>query len=132
MSTYVPPGWPSQVHPPGTDRFEDTALAWLLELVPPEYRRYGVLRRYPIALARMARHHVSASVEAAREGFRTARVDLGDAVPPHGIESVLETYRREGARLVALLQAIELVETALRGLADPDDPAHRRPFTPKL
>ena len=59
MSAYVPPGWPSQVHPPGSDRFEDTALAWLLELVPPEYRRYGVLRRYPIALARMARHHVA-------------------------------------------------------------------------
>lgn len=132
MSTYVPPGWPSQVHPPGTERFEDTAMAWLLELVPPEYRRYGVLRRYPIALARMARQHVAASVEAAREGFRTARVDLGDAVPPHGVEAVLETYRREGARLVAILEGIELVETALRGLAEPDDPAHRRPFTPKL
>ncbi|MGP4023604.1 hypothetical protein [Actinomadura sp. 3N407] len=132
MSTYVPPGWPSQVHPPGTERFEDTAMAWLLELVPPEYRRYGVLRRYPIALARMARQHVAASVDAAREGFRTARVDLGDAVPPHGVEAVLETYRREGARLVALLEGIELVETALRGLAEPDDPAHRRPFTPKL
>ncbi|NEA26420.1 hypothetical protein [Actinomadura bangladeshensis] len=132
MSTYVPPGWPSQVHPPGTDRFEDTALGWLLELVPPEYRRYGVLRRYPIALARMARQHVAASVEAAREGFRSARVDLGDLVPPHGVESVLEAYRREGARLVAVLHAVELVETALRGIADPDDPAHRRPFTPKL
>ncbi|WP_067458402.1 hypothetical protein [Actinomadura macra] len=132
MSAYVPPGWPAQVHPPGTDRFEDTAMAWLLELVPPEYRRYGVLRRYPIILARMARHHVTASVEAAREGFRTARVDLGDVVPPHGIEAVLETYRREGARLVALLQGIELIETALRGLTEPDDPAHRRPFTPKL
>ncbi|TDC44935.1 hypothetical protein E1281_31995 [Actinomadura sp. KC345] len=132
MSTYVPPGWPAQVHPPGTERFEDTAMAWLLELVPPEYRRYGVLRRYPIALARMARQHAGASVDAAREGFRTARVDLGDVVPPHGIESVLEAYRREGARLVALVQAVELVETALRGLAEPDDPRHRRPFTPKL
>ncbi|MFC6884659.1 MULTISPECIES: hypothetical protein [Actinomadura] len=132
MSTYVPPGWPAQVHPPGTERFEDTALSWLLELVPPEYRRYGVLRRYPIALARMARHHVNASVDAAREGFRTARVDLAEIVPPHGVEAVLETYRREGGRLVSLLQAIELVETALRGEAEPDDPAHRRPFRPKL
>lgn len=132
MSTHAPPGWPPQVHPPGSERFEDTALAWLLELVPPDYRRYGVLRRYPIVLARMARQHVSASVEAAREGFRTARVDLGGTVPPHGIESVLDAYRREGARLVALLQAVELVETALRGLAEPDDPAHRRPFVPKL
>src|SRR5262245_52172495 len=107
-------------------------MAWLLELVPPEYRRYGVLRRYPIALARMARHHVNASVEAAREGFRTARVELADVVPPHGLEAVLDTYRREGGRLVTLLQAIELVETALRGQAQPDDPDLRRPFTPKL
>ncbi|RFU40996.1 hypothetical protein DZF91_14165 [Actinomadura logoneensis] len=114
MSSFVPPGWPPQVHPPGTDRFEETALAWLLELVPPEYRRYGVLRRYPVALARMARHHVTAAVEAAREGFRSARVDLAGAVPPHGIEAVLETYRREGARLVQLAQAVALVEQALR------------------
>jgi hypothetical protein len=107
-------------------------MAWLLELVPPEYRRYGVLRRYPVALARMARHHVNASVEAARDGFRTARVDLAELVPPHGIEAVLDTYRREGARLVHLLQGIELVETALRGLVEPDDPEHRRPFKPRL
>ena len=120
------------MHPPGTERFEDTAVAWLFDLVPPEYRRYGVLRRHPVALARMARQHVRACVEAAREGFRTARVDLGDVVPPHGVESILETYRREGARLVALLQGVELVETALRGLAEPDDSRHRRPFTPKL
>ncbi|GAA2414421.1 hypothetical protein GCM10010191_25500 [Actinomadura vinacea] len=132
MSTYVPPGWPSQVHPPGAERFEDTAVAWLLELVPPEYRRYGVLRRYPVTLARMARQHVNASLEAAREGFRTARVDLGEVVPPHGIEAVLDTYRREGGRLVTQLQGIELVETALHGLAQPDDPAYRRPFKPKL
>ena len=107
-------------------------MAWLLDLVPPEYRRYGVLRRYPVALARMARQHVNASVEAAREGFRTARVDLAGVVPPHGIEAVLDTYRREGGRLVTLLRGVELVETALRGLALPDDPDHRRPFTPRL
>ncbi|MFD0902490.1 hypothetical protein [Actinomadura sediminis] len=119
MSTSVPPGWPAQVHPPGTERFEDTAMAWLLDLVPPEYRRYGVLRRYPPVLARMARHHVDASVEAAREGFRTARVDLGAVVPPHGIEAVLEAYRREGARLVALQRAVGLVESALRSRTGP-------------
>jgi hypothetical protein len=132
VSTYVPPGWPAEVHPPGTERFEDTAVAWLLELVPPEYRRYGVLRRYPIVLARMARHHVTASVEAARQGFRTARTELGEMVPPHGIEVVLDAYRREGTRLVRLAQAVELVETAMRGQVAPDDEDYRRRFTPKL
>ncbi|HXA59015.1 MAG TPA: hypothetical protein VNW94_07625 [Streptosporangiaceae bacterium] len=132
MSTYVPPGWPPEVHPPGSERFEDTALAWLLDLVPPEYRRYGVLRRYPLALARMARHHVDANVEAARNGYRTARAGLAEAVPPHGIEAILDIYRREGGRLAALAKAAELVETALRGPMAPGDPDYQRRFTPKL
>jgi hypothetical protein len=132
VSAYVPPGWPPEVHPPGSERFEDTASAWLLELVPPEYRRYGVLRRYPVVLARLARHHVTASVEAARQGFRTARTDLRDLVPPHGIDVVLDVYRREGTRLVHLAKAVELVEVAMRGLAEPDDQEYRRRFTPKL
>jgi hypothetical protein len=132
VSTYVPPGWPSEVHPPGSERFEDTAMAWLLELVPPEYRRYGVLRRYPPALARMACHHLNADVEAARQGFRTARTELAGLVPPHGIEAVLDTYRREGTRLAALAKAAELVEIALRGPSAPGDPDYQRRFTPKL
>lgn len=115
VSTYVPPGWPAEVHPPGAERFEDTAAAWLIELLPPDYRRYGVLRRYPIALARMARQHVSGCLEAARQGFRTARTDLNEAVPPHAIEAVLDAYRTEGPRLAELLRATELVERALRG-----------------
>jgi hypothetical protein len=136
VSAYVPPGWPPEVHPPGTERFEDTASAWLLELVPPEYRRYGVLRRYPVVLARLAGHHVTASVEAARQGFRTARTDLRDIVPPHGIDVVLDVYRREGTRLVRLARAVELVELAMRGQLIPDDSElsaeYRRRFTPKL
>ncbi len=118
----MPPGWPSGVHPPGTERFEDTAVAWLFDLVPPEYHRYGVLRRYPVVLARMARQHVAAALEAAREGFRTARTDLSDAVPAHGVEAVLDIYRREGARLVTITRAVELVERGLRGAT----------FTPRL
>jgi hypothetical protein len=109
----VPPGWPGEVRPPGAEGFEETALAWLLEIVPPEYRRYGVLRRYPVALARMARQHVAASVAAAREGFRSARVELSGTVPPHGVDAVLDAYRAEGTRLVALAAAVELVEAAL-------------------
>lgn len=118
----MPPGWPPGVHPPGTDRFEDTAVAWLFDLVPPEYRRYGVLRRYPVVLSRMARQHVAAALQAAREGFRTARADLSGAVPAHGVEAVLDIYRREGARLVAIARAVELVDSGLRGAT----------FTPKL
>src|SRR5262249_56539944 len=66
MAAYVPPGWPSGVHPPGSEDFERTAVAWLLDVVPADYRLYGVLRRYPLALGAMAVHHADACVAGAR------------------------------------------------------------------
>jgi len=102
MAAYVPPGWPSGVHPPGSEDFERTAQAWLLDVVPPDYRLHGVLRRYPLALAAMAAHHAEACV-------------LGGALPPHALEALLAAYRAEGRRLVATAQAVDLVARALRG-----------------
>jgi hypothetical protein len=115
MAAYIPPGWPTGVHPPGSDDFEVTAVAWLLDVVPPDYRLHGVLRRYPAALAAMARHHTAACVEGARQGYRTARTELGEALPPHAIDAVLAAYRTEGRRLAATARAAILVERALRG-----------------
>jgi hypothetical protein len=115
MSAYVPPGWPSGVHPPGTEDFERTAQAWLLDTVPADYRLHGVLRRYPLALAAMAIHHTRACVTGAREGYRTARTELGAALPPHALDAVLAAYRAEGRRLVATARAVDLVARALRG-----------------
>src|ERR1700679_4064457 len=54
MAAYIPPDWPTGVHPPGTEDFETTAVAWLLGVVPPDFRLHGVLRRHPAALAAMA------------------------------------------------------------------------------
>jgi len=115
MSAYVPPGWPAGVHPPGTEEFESTAVGWLLDVVPPDYRLHGVLRRYPIALAAMARHHCEACVQGARKGYRSARTDLGSKLPPQAVEAVLAAYHREGSRLAANAIAAGLVERALRG-----------------
>jgi len=115
MSAYVPPGWPTGVHPPGSEDFERTAQAWLLDAVPPDYRLHGVLRRYPLALAAMAVQHTRACVAGARDGYRTARTELGDALPPHALDAVLAAYRAEGRRLVAAARAADLVARALRG-----------------
>ena len=122
MGAYIPPGWPAGVHPPGNEDFESTAVGWLLDVVPPDYRLHGVLRRYPVALATMARYHSKACVEGARQGYRTARTELAGALPPHAIDTVLAAYRKEGARLAATAEAVNLVERALRGEV----------FTPKM
>ena len=115
MTLYVPPGWPAGVHPPGSEEFERSAIAWLLEVVPSDYLLHGVLRRHPVALATLARHHLQACVDGARTGYRTARTELGPHLPPTAIEAVLTAYRNEGQRLAAAAQAADLVERALHG-----------------
>jgi hypothetical protein len=122
MAAYLPPGWPTGVHPPGSEAFERTAVAWLLDVVPPDYRLHGVLQRHPIALATLARRHLAACVEGARQGYRTARAELGDVLPVSGVNAVLAAYRSEGHRLVTAARAADLVERALRG----------KEFTPQL
>lgn len=115
MAGFVPTGWPEAVHPPGTPGFEQTAVSWLLDVVPPDYRLHGVLVRHPIALAAMARHHLAGCVEGARQGYRCARAELGKDLPPSGLTAVLAAYQAEGRRLVAAAQAAELLSRALRG-----------------
>src|SRR5580658_8456803 len=98
---YVPTGWPPGVHPPGTEGFEQTAVKWLLDVVPPDYRLHGVLMRHPVALASLA-----PCVEGARQGYRAARAELGQDLPPAGIAAVLSAYQTEGKRLVATARAV--------------------------
>ena len=111
----VPPGWPEEVRPPGAPDWERTAVAWLFDLCPADYRAHEVLRRYPVLLARFAGDHVAAGLEAARKGWRTVRVELADHVPSEAIEAVIAAYEREGARLGAAARGVEGVAAALRG-----------------
>jgi hypothetical protein len=103
------------VLPPQAPEWEASAVGWLLDQCPPDYRAYDVLRAHPVVLARLARQHLESAVEAARQGIRTARADLRDLVPPEAIEAVLGAYDREGRRLVQASRAAGLVEAALRG-----------------
>lgn len=111
---YLPPGWPKAVKPPGSDHFESSAVHFLIELVPA-YRQHPVVVRFPAILASIARHSLEGTVEGTRQGYRTARTELGEAVPPHAVDAVLKAYRDEGRRLAADLRAVGLLEQALRG-----------------
>jgi hypothetical protein len=113
MARNVPSGWPEQVQPPGSDGWEATAVAWLLDLVP-EYRAYKMVRRHPVILASIAHHLIRGGVEGAREGYRTVRTELAEHAPPHAVDAALDAYRFEGRRLAATERAVDLVERALR------------------
>jgi hypothetical protein len=111
----VPPGWPDQVLPPQAPDWERSAVGWLLDLCPAEYRAHDVLRKHPVVLARFAAGHVGAAVEAARHGIRTARAELKELVGNDVVDAAIAAYEREGRRLVQVGRQVALVDAALRG-----------------
>ncbi|WP_109506232.1 hypothetical protein [Nocardioides speluncae] len=116
MPTYVaPPGWPSQVREPGAPGWERSAVNWLLDISPPDYRGYLTLRRHPLLLVRFALHHVEASQAACRRGLSEARVEFRDLADLDTIEAAIQTWHVEQARLLGVRRAVGLVEEALRG-----------------
>lgn len=114
-SELVPPGWPQEVLPPQAPDWQRSAVAWLFDLCPPEYRAHDVLRRHPLVLARFAAGHVGAGVSGARDGLRTLRADLADTVPPDVLDAAVGAYEREGRRLARTGRQVAMVEAALRG-----------------
>ncbi|WP_393916780.1 hypothetical protein [Halostreptopolyspora alba] len=114
----LPADWPAGVHPPGSESFERTAAGWLFEHLPADYRTHGVLSRYPVALSRLAREYVAGSLEGTRQGYRNARVDLRGVLPPQAIDQVMRAYQEEGRRMALALRAIEVVDDALRAVAE--------------
>ena len=112
----VPAGWPAQVRPPGVPGWERSAVGWLFDLCPPDYRGYAVVTRQPVVLAWLAGHHLDGQVEATRRALATARADLSGSVPPPALRETLEVLEEELARLVAAQRALGLVAQALGGV----------------
>jgi hypothetical protein len=116
----VPPWWPPDVHRPGTPDWERSAVSWLLDQVPGEWRAHDVLRRHPVLLARLAAGETAASLEATREGWRTLRRDAGrgpDALPPDVVEEAMAAYENQGVRLVELQRQVDAVRQAIGGMS---------------
>ena len=111
----VPTGWPEQVLPPQAPDWERSAVGWLFDLCPAEYRAHDVLRKHPVVLARFAAGHVEAGAEAARQGIRTARAELRGVVGGDVVDAAIAAYEREGRRLIAVGRQVALVDAALRG-----------------
>lgn len=116
MPTYVaPPGWPAEVRPPDAPDWERTAVNWLFDICPPEYRSHTALRRHVVVLARFAVLHVEASQEACRRGLSEARATLRDVADLDAVEAAVEAWQAEEARLLGVRRAVGLVEEAIRG-----------------
>ena len=117
MSTqiYTPPGWPDQVRPPGAPDWEATAIAFLLDCCPSDFRSYPVLRRHPVVLARFAAQFIEGQYHSAQEGLAGVRISLADYVSADVVESAADAWLEQGAQLARTRRAVALVEEALRG-----------------
>ena len=90
------------------------AQRWLWELLPGQYRRYDLLHRQPVLLARQVLMQVEAELVALRRGYRSARVDLaGLEMEPAVVEEAMRLYAAEGERLRELARQARVVTDAL-------------------
>jgi hypothetical protein len=112
---YAPPGWPSQVRPPGAPGWEKTAIAYLLDCCPPDFRAYPVLRNHPVVLAQFATHFVHGQQEASQQGLADVRTSLSEYVDPNTVEAAAQAWLEQGARLTRTRRAVSLLQDALRG-----------------
>jgi hypothetical protein len=117
MSTpaYAPPGWPSAVQPPGVPGWEESAIAYLLDCCPADFRAYRVLRNHPVVLAQFAMHFVNGQQEASERGLADVRTSLSEYVEPDIVEAATQAWLEQAARLVLTRRAVGLLDEALRG-----------------
>ncbi|MBK9157936.1 MAG: hypothetical protein WAV45_11305 [Propionibacteriaceae bacterium] len=114
-AVWVPPGWPTEVRPPDSPDWEATAVAFLLDCCPSEYRSYLVLRKHPVVLARFAAEFVGSQVRTSQTALAEARASLDDFVAPEVVQAAVEAWAAESERLVRRRREVALVEEALRG-----------------
>lgn len=112
---YLPPGWPEQVLPPEAPDWEQSAVAFLLDCCPADYRAHQVLRRHPVVLARLAAEFVESQIRASRDALASARAGLGEFVSADVLDGTVEVVQSELARLAIVRRGVMLVEEALRG-----------------
>jgi hypothetical protein len=117
VPVYVPPGWPARVRPPGAPDWEASAVAYLLDCCPPDFRAYRVLRNHPVVLARFAARFVEGQHRSTQEGLAEIRTSLKDDVSSEVIEAAAQAWLTEDARLARARRSVQLIEHALRGQA---------------
>jgi len=111
----VPPGWPNDVRAPQSPEWERSAIVWLYDQCPPDYRSYDVPRRHPRVLCRFAAAYLDGALSATEHLLRTARTDLGD-LPADVVEGAVAAFERERHRLRAARRGVDLIEGALKGV----------------
>jgi hypothetical protein len=113
----LPAGWPRDLPPGGTSEFDAKIVGWLLDRGPADLRM-SPIRQHPIALARLVSRVVAAELDATRQAYASARVELRDYLTPDEVSVVHSALEAEGARLLQVQREVALVEDVLRRQAN--------------
>ncbi len=111
----TPPGWPAIVRAPGTDDWEASAVAYLLDCCPADFRRYRVLRNHPLVLAQFAGEFVDGQCRSAQDGLASVRTRLRGLAPAAVVDAAVEAWLEQSAQLARTRRAVGLIDDALRG-----------------
>jgi hypothetical protein len=124
-AAYAPPGWPDHVRPPGAPDWEESAVAFLFDCCPADFRAYPVLRRHPVVLARFAATFVAGQERSAAEGLAGIRTSVQGRVGAEVVESAASAWSRTPS-------ADRSSPLGCDGSAYGRDPAHTpdRPWAP--
>jgi hypothetical protein len=110
-----PAGWPARVPPPtggpSADQWQRSAVRWLLDNCPPEYRGLALLQRQPEVLARLTAWHVQAQQAATRQGLARARAEFS-GLGAQVVDDTLLLLERELVRLQVLAREVAAIEHA--------------------
>ena len=84
------------MRPPGASGWEATAIAYLLDCCPADFRAYRVLRNHPVVLAQFAGHFVNGQHEASQQGLAEVRTSLSEYVEPDVLEAATQAWLEQG------------------------------------
>lgn len=111
MSSGPPAGWPPGIPAPSEEGFEERAVAWLLDLAPPEWRGSS-LRSFPAALAWSVQQYLVGAQVTARGAYSRVRSSLG-AEAATAVEPTMVAWEAHGIALAHSLRQVEMVRRAL-------------------
>jgi hypothetical protein len=111
----VPPGWPERVRPPDSPDWELSAVEFLLDCCPAEFRNHPMLRRHPVVLARFAAWQLEGALRAGELDLRTLRFSLSQVAPPQVAGQAAEVWQEARAGIHRLRREARLVNDALGG-----------------
>ena len=97
----MPPGWPAEVLPPEVEDGQQSAVAWLLDRAPADWRQDPVLRAQPVLLARRVVEHVCADVAAARAAWVPPEQRVRAGLPEDTHAAVRKMHARQGPTMTA-------------------------------